>query len=95
MTGGGRPLISMREALSDPQLLGNALSGDCWRAWRILLIAAMGEALDEDERAIFDRLTDRQREPLVRVEERPRWPSIWPVSLTIETFWRSASGRLS
>ena len=93
MTGGGRPLISMREALSDPQLLGNALSGDCWRAWRILLIAAMGEALDEDERAIFHRLTDRQREPLVRVEElwcvilageagspagRPRWPSIWP-----------------
>ncbi len=66
---GGRPLVSMRDALSDPQLLGTALVGDTWRPWRILLVALMGEALEDDERVIFTRLTERQREPLERVEE--------------------------
>ena len=69
MTIGGRPLVSMREALADPHLLGTALVGDTWRPWRVLLIALMGEALEDDERVIFTRLTDRQREPLERVEE--------------------------
>ena len=66
---GGCPLISMREALADPELLAGVLPGDSWRAWRILLIAAMGEPLDNAERAIFHRLRDRQSEPLERVEE--------------------------
>ena len=35
---------SIRKALSDPALLGHVLKGDSWRAWRVLLIAAMGEA---------------------------------------------------
>ena len=60
---------TMRRALSDPNLLGNVLAGDSWAAWRVLLIAAMGEALTEDERVIFTRLTGREREPLSRVEE--------------------------
>jgi hypothetical protein len=34
-----------------------------------LLIAAMGEALTEDERATFAKLTGRKREPGVRVDE--------------------------
>jgi hypothetical protein len=34
---------SLRAALEDPALLGNALPGGSWRAWRIILIAAMGE----------------------------------------------------
>ncbi len=69
MSIGGRPLISLRKALADPDLLAGVLPGDSWRAWRILLIAAMGEPLDDEERAIFKRLTDRESEPLERIEE--------------------------
>jgi hypothetical protein len=58
--------ITMRQALTDPELLGNVLAGDSWRAWRILLIAAMGEALTDEERPIFTRLTARAKEPGVR-----------------------------
>jgi hypothetical protein len=36
------PLISLREALADPALLGSSLAGDSWAAWRTLLIAAVG-----------------------------------------------------
>jgi hypothetical protein len=59
----------MRRALSDTALLGNVLPGDSWRAWRILLIATMGEALDDEERAIFKTLTGRPTEPGERVDE--------------------------
>jgi hypothetical protein len=59
----------MRDALTDPNLLGTMLSDDSWSAWRILLIAAMGEALHDDERQLFTKLTGREREPLQRVEE--------------------------
>jgi hypothetical protein len=45
------------------------LAGESWRAGCILLIAAMGEALDEDERAIFRRLMGRAVEPGECVEE--------------------------
>src|SRR5262249_19179158 len=62
--------VSLRRALSDPALLGSSLAGDSWRTWRILLIAAMGEALTDDERETFKRLTGgREREPGRRVEE--------------------------
>lgn len=64
-----KPLVPMREALADPDLLGGALPGDSWRVWRTLLIAAMGEALDDDERALFAQVTGREREPLHSVEE--------------------------
>jgi len=64
-----KPKISLREALSDPGLLGNILAGDSWKAWRIILIAAMGEELTEEERAIFTKLTGREREPGQRIEE--------------------------
>jgi len=37
------PTVTIRKALGDPALLGNVLAGDSWRAWRVLLIAAMGE----------------------------------------------------
>jgi hypothetical protein len=37
--------------------------------WRVLLIAAMGEALTDAEREIFKRLTGREHEPLERCEE--------------------------
>jgi hypothetical protein len=63
------PFVTMRRALSDGHLLGTALGGDSWLAWRILLIAAMGEALTDEERAIFAKLTGREREPGERVDE--------------------------
>ena len=63
------PKFTMRQALADPLLLGHALSGASWLPWRVLLIAAMGEELLDDERAVFTKLTGRPREPLVRVSE--------------------------
>jgi hypothetical protein len=63
------PLVSMRQALADTQLLGGILKGDSWQAWRALLIAAMGEKLTADERALFQGLTGRPGEPRERVEE--------------------------
>ena len=64
-----KPLVTMREALADPQLLGGALPGDSWLPWRTMLIAAMGEPLEAEERALFAQLTGREREPLEQVEE--------------------------
>jgi hypothetical protein len=65
-----RPSISIRKALADPALLGGVLAGESWMPWRVLLIAAMGEALIGDgERVVFKTLTQRDREPLQRVEE--------------------------
>ena len=61
--------IAIRKALGDPNLLGNSLAGLSWRAWFILLIAMMGEALTDEEREIFKQLTGREREPLQRVDE--------------------------
>jgi len=64
-----RPRISLRDALTDPHLLAHVLAGDSWLPWRVLLIAAMGEALTDVERPIFTKLTGRTREPLQRVNE--------------------------
>jgi hypothetical protein len=64
-----RPTVTLRKALSDPALLGNALAGDSWLPWRTLLIAAMGEKLTDDERPLFKTLTGREHEPLQRVDE--------------------------
>ena len=36
---------SLRNALSDSNLLGRALAGESWAAWRALLLASMGEKL--------------------------------------------------
>lgn len=63
------PSIPLRQALDDVGLLGHVLRGDSWRTWRILLIAAMGEQLTEDEREIFRRVTGREHEPNKRVSE--------------------------
>jgi hypothetical protein len=64
-----RPKVSLRQALDDPQLLGNCLPGASWKPWRTLLIASMGEPLDDEERELFKQLTGREREPLQCVEE--------------------------
>lgn len=64
-----RPLVSLREALAHPGLLGSALSGASWAAWRIVLMAAMGEPLKADELPIFAALTGRTSSPTARVDE--------------------------
>jgi hypothetical protein len=61
-----KKLVTIREALSDATLLADALPGESWTGW-ILLIAAMGEPLSEAERAIFT-FTGREAEPGVMVE---------------------------
>jgi hypothetical protein len=61
--------ITMRAALADPRLLGNALAGESWATWRVFLIAAMGERLTTEEREVFTRFTGRQQEPGERIEE--------------------------
>jgi hypothetical protein len=60
---------SLRSALEDPRLLGDALPGDSWAAWRALLLAAMGEPLQPDELEHFRRLTGRENPPTQRIEE--------------------------
>ena len=64
-----KPLVTMRDALTDPNLFGTVLAGDTWATWRVLLIAAMGEALTSAEREIFQSVTGRDQEPSERVEE--------------------------
>jgi hypothetical protein len=64
-----KPQTTLRKALTDKALLGNVLKGDSWNAWKVLLIAAMGEPLREDERTIYAQLTQRGFEPGRRVEE--------------------------
>jgi hypothetical protein len=61
--------VSLRTAFADPALLGPILGGDTWAAWRSILLASQGEALTDLEREAFKRLTNREREPLERVEE--------------------------
>jgi hypothetical protein len=56
------PSISLRKALADDNLLGGALPGPSWRAWRTLLIACMGEKLTPAERKTFEQLTGRRRQ---------------------------------
>ena len=58
---------SLRESLSDPDLLAHAIPGPSWSTWRTLLIAAFGEKLTTTERRTFTKFTLRQREPLQRV----------------------------
>ena len=55
-----RKIVTMREALADPRYFGLLLVGDSWAAWRILLIAIVGEHLTDDERVVFKALTGRK-----------------------------------
>ena len=66
-----RKLMTMRAFLESPDHLGGVeqLAGDSWRPWRIVLTAAMGEALSADERKTFKMLTGRDQELGEPVEE--------------------------
>lgn len=61
--------ISLREALSDDRLLGQAIPGESWAIWRALLLASMGETLTQEERELFTLVTGRSQEPEERVDE--------------------------
>ena len=63
------PRVTLRKALADKKLLGGILKGISWASWRILLMAAIGEPLHDDEREVFKQLTLRDREPGKRVDE--------------------------
>jgi hypothetical protein len=64
-----KPRVTLRQALDDPSLLGAALAGPSWHAWRSLLLAAMGEPLQPDELETFTRFTGRSTPPAQRVDE--------------------------
>ena len=67
-----KPLLSMRQALSDPEIFAHpkgGLLGDTWRFWRVLLIGVMGEALTDEERVLFKEVTGREHEPDEPCEE--------------------------
>ncbi len=64
-----KPLVPLRQALDDPNLLGNALQGSSWLTWRALLIAAMGEPIFDDELAAFRAVTGREQSPTARCDE--------------------------
>jgi hypothetical protein len=40
-----KPRVTLRQAIEDPELLGSALAGPTWHAWRVIPLAAMGEHL--------------------------------------------------
>jgi hypothetical protein len=64
-----KPLVTARKAFTTAGMLGTILDGPTWAAWRILIYAALGEGLTDEEWEIFIALTGRLRGPLTRVEE--------------------------
>src|ERR1039457_1420369 len=64
------PTVSLRAALADKKLLGNAMGGDSMFGWRTLWISAMGEELiSAGERAAYTKFTTRETSPTQRVNE--------------------------
>ena len=63
-----RKSCSMREALADPNYFGSVLAGPTWDAWRVLLIAIIGEPLDAEEPSTFASLTGRTASPTQPIE---------------------------
>lgn len=58
-----RRLISMREALEDPEVFGRILPGHSWAYWRAVLIASQGEPLKPEELDIYRELSGRSEAP--------------------------------
>jgi hypothetical protein len=54
------PTITLRHALTDPELLAGALPGETFSTWRTILIGMMGEPLTDAECAVFGKYTDRE-----------------------------------
>ena len=71
-----RKLITMREALRLSEYFGDALAGNSWANWRVLLIAIAGEPLDEAEVVTFKALSGRAGAPTEAAREF--WAVVWP-----------------
>src|SRR5205809_507474 len=71
--------VTLRRALQDQRLLGNALPGPSWRTWRALLLASRGEPLEPAElelvRAVHRRppSTELARARVRRGGRTPQW----------------------
>ncbi|WP_020187729.1 terminase family protein [Methylopila sp. 73B] len=61
--------VTIRRAMEDPNLLGATLAGPSWATWRMLLAAAMGERLRDDETESFRALTGRSAPPARAADE--------------------------
>lgn len=57
------------QAMTDDDALGRWFAGDSWRAWRVVLKAAFGLPLDEDELALFKEIAGDRSPPATRVRE--------------------------
>jgi hypothetical protein len=64
-----RKIVTMREALRRSEYFGDALMGDSWANWRVLLIAIAGEALDVAEAVTFKALSGRAVVPTEAARE--------------------------
>jgi hypothetical protein len=64
-----KKIVTLRQALAAKQYFGGQLDGDSWAAWRVLLLAIMGEELTADELVIFQAITNRQKAPAEPVRE--------------------------
>jgi hypothetical protein len=58
-----KKIVTLRQALDDPQYFGGQIAGPSWAPWRSLLLAIMGEPLTPDELATFTSLTGRLQAP--------------------------------
>lgn len=64
-----RPLVSLRRAFEDDNLLGRVIGGESRKPMRALLLASQGEALDAEEAEYFCALTGREASPTSRCDE--------------------------
>ncbi len=62
-------LVTLRRALADPHYFGGQLDAESWSAWRVLLLAIMGEPLTAEELTVFEKLTQRPGAPSEPVRE--------------------------
>lgn len=65
MTG----LITIEDAMTDPDAFGVLFSGPSWIAWRAVLKAAYALPLTAEERSIFDQVSGGREPPKQRVRE--------------------------
>lgn len=61
--------VTIRDAMTAPELFGSQFSGDTWSAWRALLAGFYGLPLTDDERPDFLSLTGRKSVPQSAFDE--------------------------
>ena len=61
-------MLSLTEAMEDPQLFGPWFCGPSWASWRAILKAAIAEPMTDDEVKLFRSVAERDP-PTQRVRE--------------------------